>query len=159
MLIDCRLLRWLKCDELSRNNLSLYPAVCWGETCTWQLIELSICSLKVSILSTSEEQTGAELFTLLSEDVVLLVSSFIIAQQAPVFIHCIINTAKWICNFIFFECESDSQPHNDVHNSHAVLVVIYIGELWLSPIMPVCKRFLYLIAPVPAGDNAFLDRT
>lgn len=35
-----------------------------------------------------------ELFTLLRADVWLLVSSFIIAQQTPVFIHCIINTAK-----------------------------------------------------------------
>lgn len=47
LLVDDRLLHWLKCDELSKNNSSLYPAVCWGEICTWQLIELSICSSKL----------------------------------------------------------------------------------------------------------------
>lgn len=42
--------------------------------------------------------------------------------------HCIINTAKWIVIFIFFEYDSDLQPRSEMHNSHAVLAVNFILE-------------------------------
>lgn len=65
---------------------------------------------------------------LLSADVGFLVSSFIIAQQTPVFIRYFINAAKLFVIFLFFEFGSGPQPHNKMHNSHAALLVNFILE-------------------------------
>lgn len=62
------------------------------------------------------------------------------------------------CEFIFFEYDSDSQPHNKMHHSHAVLLVNFILKNVEPSYFGIYKRFLYVIAPVSAGDCALLAR-
>lgn len=94
LLVDYIVPCWLKCELLSRDNSSLYPADCWGKPCSWEVIQLSICSLKVYILYASWGANRSWIICV--SQCICLTFRFIIAQQTPVFIHCIMNTAEWI---------------------------------------------------------------
>lgn len=125
LLVDYIVPCWLKCELLSRNNSSLYPADCWGKTCSWEVIQLSICSLKVYILYASWGANRSWIICV-SQCICLTFRFIIHCCSANTCVHTLHHEYwKMNCEFIFFEYDSDSQPHNKMHNSHAVLLILY----------------------------------